>query len=414
MKDILEKKILCTALMNLSKFDILSTIFDGTEVEMFRYKNLYNEIKESYLKAEILEIETMKTETDILFEILECKSLVVNLEKNIKDFKEEYSKSTLKAYIKQADNMLEQEDSQTVKNFIGAKLGSIEHTDKKTIHNVRDITSELLEEAEKESEVLNTGFKNMGEKIVYERGDLAIIAGRPAMGKTAYMLQKLINLLDQGKNVVLISCEMSRKQLIKRMISNLGKLSLGRIKNLKNLKYFTKEENEKWALAIAKLNNYTNLRIIDTQGKNDIATLQSDIIKSEKELGGLDFIMLDYIQLVRTNKKSSRYEEVTEVSMWAKNSARQFNCVFIALAQLSRSVEQRADRRPMLSDLKESGQLEQDASVIQFLYRDEYYNEDTEFKGVLEVDTAKSRDGETFREYFGFIGETQTITEGNV
>lgn len=411
MKQKLENKIICIALLSNNQFDKLALIFEKIKENMLSPNNkiIFNQIKDNFEKGEVTEVDTININQDYLFEILETEVLTTNLEKNIKDYLEEHNKNQLRINLKQAHTMLENEEISTVKNFMNVKLNSIDTTEKMLMHNTAEITKELFDEAEGTQEVLDSGFKALGDKVIYNRGDMIVIGARPGMGKTAFILNKAINLLKQKKNVVIISCEMGRKQLIKRMIANIGQLPLHRIKNLKSLKYFNKDENFAWSNSIEKLNQFTNLRIIDTNGDNKITTLQSQIVKAEKELGGIDFIMLDYAQLVSTGRALSRYEEVTNVSLWCKQIARQFDCVSIILSQLSRAVEQRTNKRPMLSDLRESGQLEQDASVIQFLYRDEYYNEDTEHKGIIEVITAKNRDGVCDTEYMQFVGETQSI-----
>ena len=146
--------------------------------------------------------------------------------------------------------------------------------------------------------------------------------------------------------------------------------------------------------------------------KNNINYIKNELKKIEKDLKGLDFIMVDYLGLLSVDSKTkSDTEKMNEVSLWAKAIAREFNCVTIGLQQINRGVEARADRRPTMGDLKQSGQFEQDASVIQLLYRDEYYNPDTELKGILEIINAKNRDGKVYSQYFKFDLEKQLIKE---
>ena len=136
-----------------------------------------------------------------------------------------------------------------------------------------------------------------------------------------------------------------------------------------------------------------------------------EICKIEKEKNGLDYIIIDYMQLLGSSVKGSRYEQITDISISLKKLAKELGIVVIALAQLSRDLEKRADRRPVQSDLRDSGQIEQDASIIIGLYRDVYYNEGTEDKSLLEVSVLKNRDGELGTVHFNFIGPIQEVKE---
>lgn len=136
-----------------------------------------------------------------------------------------------------------------------------------------------------------------------------------------------------------------------------------------------------------------------------------EICKVEKEKNGLDYIIIDYMQLLESSVKGSRYEQITDISISLKKLAKELGIVVIALAQLSRDIEKRADRRPQQSDLRDSGQLEQDASIIIGLYRDAYYNKQTDDAELLEVNVLKNRDGEVGTLHFNFIGKIQEVKE---
>lgn len=136
-----------------------------------------------------------------------------------------------------------------------------------------------------------------------------------------------------------------------------------------------------------------------------------EICKVEKEKSNLDYIIIDYMQLLESSVKGSRYEQITDISISLKKLAKELGIVVIALAQLSRDIEKRADRRPQQSDLRDSGQLEQDASIIIGLYRDAYYNKQTDDAELLEVNVLKNRDGEVGTLHFNFIGKIQEVKE---
>ena len=235
-----------------------------------------------------------------------------------------------------------------------------------------------------------TGFIDLDFKTTgLQPSDLILIAARPSMGKTAFVLNVAENVVFK-KNIgaAIFSLEMSKEQLINRLLSQESRveaqaLRTGRI------------PDHDWDKLIESANVIaeSNLIIDDTPGIS-ISELRSKCrkYKLEKDIG---IIMIDYLQLMTAGgKNESRQQEVSEISRSLKGLARELNVPIIALSQLSRAVESRPDKRPMLSDLRESGAIEQDADVVMFLYRDDYYNpESTEEKGVAEVIIAKQRNG---------------------
>ncbi len=235
-----------------------------------------------------------------------------------------------------------------------------------------------------------TGFIDLDFKTTgLQPSDLILIAARPSMGKTAFVLNVAENVVFK-KNIgaAIFSLEMSKEQLINRLLAQESRveaqaLRTGRI------------PDHDWDKLIESANVIaeSNLIIDDTPGIS-ISELRSKCrkYKLEKDIG---IIMIDYLQLMTAGgKNESRQQEVSEISRSLKGLARELNVPIIALSQLSRAVESRPDKRPMLSDLRESGAIEQDADVVMFLYRDDYYNpESTEEKGVAEVIIAKQRNG---------------------
>ena len=234
-----------------------------------------------------------------------------------------------------------------------------------------------------------TGFIDLDYKTSgFQPSDLILIAARPSMGKTAFVLNVAQHMaFKEGKTVAIFSLEMSKEQLVNRLFSLESKVDSQALRT-GNL------TDEDWAKLIegAAVVGKPNLIIDDTPGIS-IAELRSKCrkFKLEHDLG---IIIIDYLQLMSGGKHSeSRQQEISEISRSLKAVARELNVPVVALSQLSRAVEQRPDHRPMLSDLRESGAIEQDADVVMFLYRDDYYNKDTDKKNIAEVIIAKQRNG---------------------
>lgn len=246
---------------------------------------------------------------------------------------------------------------------------------------------------------IQTGFKVVDERLQgLKPGEMYILAARPAMGKTTYALNVALSAAISNQKVYISSLEMPRRQLVQRLVSTQGKIGL------QSLKDAGKMQDEDWAKltgAVSRLR--TSNIIIDDQGALDVNELRSRCRRTKRKQG-LDLIVIDYLQLLEDRTASNRFDVVSSVSRKIKSLAKELECPIIALSQLSRKCEERNDKRPILSDLRESGQIEQDADVIQFLYRDEVYNSDSERKGVAEVITAKFRDGEIGTDYLAFIG----------
>lgn len=236
---------------------------------------------------------------------------------------------------------------------------------------------------------LATGFIDLDYKTSgMQPSDLILIAARPSMGKTAFVLNIAEYMAFRSNlTVAIFSLEMSKEQLVNRLFSLESRVDAQVLRN-GNL-----SDND-WTSLIEAAGTIgrSNLIIDDTPGIS-VAELRSKCRKYKLE-HNLGIIMIDYLQLMTGSKRSeSRQQEISEISRSLKEIARELQVPVIALSQLSRAVEQRPDHRPMLSDLRESGAIEQDADVVMFLYRDDYYNHDTEKKDVAEVIIAKQRNG---------------------
>lgn len=238
---------------------------------------------------------------------------------------------------------------------------------------------------------ISTGFKDLDYRTAgFQPSDLILIAARPSMGKTAFVLNIAEYIaLHSGVTTAVFSLEMSKDQLVKRLIAMHSKVDSQHIRT-------GELEADEWLKITesVKAIGESNLVIDDTPGIS-IAALRSKCRKLKME-NNLGIIIIDYLQLMTAGKRTeSRQQEISEISRSLKALARELNCPVVALSQLSRSVESRDNKRPMLSDLRESGAIEQDADVVMFIYRDDYYNKDSEKKGVAEIIIGKQRNGPT-------------------
>ena len=228
-------------------------------------------------------------------------------------------------------------------------------------HNNNDITG------------ISTGYRFL-DKLTngLHPDELIILAARPSMGKTAFALNIAKNVAIHSHSIVTIfSLEMSAESLVNRMICAEGNISAGNLQNGK----LTKEEWDKLTVAMEVLSK-TKVYIDDTPG-NRIAEIRSKCKKLAQEEGELGLIVVDYLQLIE-GRGENRQQEISQISRQLKKLSKELNVPIIALSQLSRSVEQRQDKRPILSDIRESGSIEQDADIVAFLYRDDYYKQDSE------------------------------------
>lgn len=234
-----------------------------------------------------------------------------------------------------------------------------------------------------------TGFVDLDYRTAgMQPSDLVLIAARPSMGKTAFALNIAQHVaFKQNKAVAIFSLEMSKEQLVNRLFSLESKVDAQHLRT-------GQLNDQEWEKLIesAGIIGRSNLIIDDTPGIN-IAELRSKCRKFKLE-HDLSMIIIDYLQLMTgSGRVDSRQQEISDISRSLKALAREMNVPVLALSQLSRAVEQRPDHRPMLSDLRESGAIEQDADVVMFIYRDDYYNHDTEKKDVAEIIIAKQRNG---------------------
>ena len=310
-------------------------------------------------------------------------------------------KSTLRKIINVSNELIdkgykENEDVQNLINLAEARIFALsQNRSTNDFSNVKDVLLSVFNQLEERAKIkgsitgINTGYRDLNRMTAgLQRSDLVLLASRPAMGKTSLALNIAMNAAKSGSSIALFSLEMSKEQYIQRLISleSLVEISKFRTGSL---------EDEDWLSLANVMNSISSANMyIDDTASISLFDLVSKCrrLKIDK---GLDLVIIDYLQLMSYGAKSeSRQQEISSISRGLKQLARELNCPVLALSQLSRAVEQRPDHRPLLSDLRESGAIEQDADIVMMLYRDEYYyKEESEKKGIAEVIIAKHRNG---------------------
>jgi replicative DNA helicase len=234
-----------------------------------------------------------------------------------------------------------------------------------------------------------TGFKDLDRLLGgLHPSNLLVIAARPSMGKSTLALNIAAQVAVRGKTVAIFSLEMSKEELVQRMLCAEGGVDSRVIR--------TGTDNDRVWEGITKAANklFQAPIYVDDSSVVNVTDIRAKCRRVERS-HGLDLVVVDYLQLMQGNARENRQQEIAEISRGLKNLAAELKVPIIAVSQLNRSAEQREDKRPRLSDLRESGALEQDADIVMFIYRDEYYRRDTDQKGVAEIQIAKHRSGET-------------------
>ena len=376
-------------------------------------KIIYQAILNLYSKSEPIDIITLKDELESMgkfeqvggFEYLaslpDKVPTTANVQKYIKIVEE---KSVLRNLIKTANEIIElgynpTEDVEDIMDGAEKKIFDImQSKNTKSYTPIKDVLVESFTNLEKlynqKQHVTGvpTQFYDLDDKTAGLHGsELILVAARPAMGKTAFALNIATNAaLRANVPVAIFSLEMSKDQLVNRMLCSEAMVDSNKVRTGK----LDEEDWTKLAEAIGPLSE-AGVYIDDTPGISvmEIRT-KCRKLKMEKNIG---LVVIDYLQLISgSNKRNgSREQEISEISRSLKVLAKELNVPVIALSQLSRAVEQRDDHRPMLSDLRESGAIEQDADIVMFLYRDDYYNKESSEKDIAEVIIAKQRGGST-------------------
>lgn len=411
--------------MLTDKEAVSSSIEVLKEEDFYREDNklIYSAMLNLYNRAEPIDLITVKSELELmgkfeqiggfeyLAELPEKVPTTANIAKYIKIVEE---KSVLRNLIKTANEIIElgYDTTEEVENIMeGAEkkiFNLMQNKDQKGYTPIKDILVESftqLEELYNRKQHITgvpTGFTDLDYRTAGLHGsEFILIAARPAMGKSAFALNIATNAALRGNSpVAIFSLEMSKEQMVNRILCSEAMVDSNKVRT-------GKLEDEDWAKlaeAIGPLSE-TGIYVDDTPGIS-VMEIRAKCrkLKLEKNIG---LVVIDYLQLIQGSNRTrggSREQEIAEISRSLKILAKELDVPVIALSQLSRAVEQRPDHRPMLSDLRESGSIEQDADIVMFLYRDDYYNEDSERKNIAEVIIAKHRGGSTGTVDLGWLG----------
>lgn len=383
---------------------------------------IYTAMMNLYSRAEPIDLITVKAELETMgkFEqvggyeyisqLPDKVPTTANANKYIKIVEE---KSTLRNLIKTANEIIElgYDPTEELENIMeGAEKRIFNIMQDKNPKGYSPIKDVLVESFTQLEELYNrkqhitgvpSGFSDLDYRTAgFHGSELILIAARPAMGKSAFALNIATNAAVRAKTpVAIFSLEMSKEQMVNRILCSEAMVDSNKVRTGK----LEEDDWGKLAETIGPLSE-AEIYIDDTPGIS-ITEIRAKCrkLKLEKEIG---MVVIDYLQLIQgTNKRNgSREQEISEISRSLKILAKELDVPVIALSQLSRAVEQRPDHRPMLSDLRESGAIEQDADIVMFLYRDDYYNEDSDKKNVAEVIIAKHRGGSTGTVDLGWFG----------
>ena len=410
--------------MLTDKEAVASSIEVLKEDDFYREDNkyIYSAMLNLYNRAEPIDLITVKSELESMgkFEqvggleyLAELPEKVPTTANAIKYINIVEEKSMLRNLIKTANEIIElgYDPTEELENIMdGAEKKIFDLMQNKNQKGYSPIKDVLVESFTKIEELYNkkqhitgvpTGFADLDYRTAGLHGsELILVAARPAMGKSAFALNIATNAaLKANTPVAIFSLEMSKDQLVNRILCSEAMVDSNKVRT-------GKLEDEDWgklAEAIGPLSD-TGIYIDDTPGIS-VMEIRAKCrkLKLEKNIG---LVVIDYLQLIQGNSRrnGSREQEISEISRSLKILAKELNVPVIALSQLSRAVESRPDHRPMLSDLRESGAIEQDADIVMFLYRDDYYNEDSEKKNIAEVIIAKHRGGPTGTVDLGWLG----------
>lgn len=322
---------------------------------------------------------------------------------------ERYQQNLLEAYqISQANEVINEfNQSQSIKSFetMLTDLNEVSMISATDETSTKKIVDEFVEElySDEPKKVIQTGYPLMDYKIGgLEPTQLVVIAARPSVGKTGFALQMMLNIAKQGYKTSLFSLETTGVAILERMLSTITGIELKRIKQKADLTYDDLTKLTKGASEILKLG-------IDVNSQSNVST-QEVRKQAMKNKDKQQVIFIDYLQLMQTDSKLDRRNGIEKISRDLKIIANETGAIIVLLSQLSRGVESRNDKRPMLSDMKEAGGIEADASLAMLLYREDYYNQDEEDelgKSIVECNIAKNKDGETGVIEFEYYKRTQ-------
>ena len=406
-----EKSVIGSMIMDREAILVASEILHGEDFYQHQYGIIFDTIVELCNEGKPVDLVTLQDrlrEKGLPEEISDMEYArdlldAVPTSANIRYYAGIVSdKALLRRLIKASEEVadscyLQQEKTDTILETAEKKMFELfQRQDTSDYVPIRQIVLNVVDNIEKASRMqgnvtgIPTGFVDLDYKTSgFQPSDLILIAARPSMGKTAFALNIARNMaFKSGVTTAIFSLEMSKEQLVNRMLSMESRVDSQSLRT-------GDLRDEDWTKLVegADVIGRSNLIIDDTPGIT-VAALRSKCRKYKLEYD-LGIIFIDYLQLMSGSGRGgdSRQQEISDISRALKSVARELQIPVVALSQLSRAVEQRPNHRPMLSDLRESGAIEQDADVVMFIYRDDYYNKDTEKKNIAEIQIAKQRNG---------------------
>ncbi len=418
-----ERNVISGILLNPENFEEAKKILRSEDFSDFTYRSIYSVCEKIYHGGDkitsdkiISQLSNFSNIHETIVEIIEGTFDYIDFLSSCQKVKEVSRKQNLLQINRELENIL--------KNSEGFKTEDLEKLYQKTLErnieedeqseDIIDILDDIIERKKKYEEgkpfiEIDTGYSSLNQFTNgFHRGELIILAARPGMGKTALMLNMVIRQIKNGERVMIFSLEMSKKSLVERMVSMLSGVSLQKIRRGNLL---DKELNIIVAAFDYLNENRDKLMIIDKSNM----TINDIKIEIRKQKENVDIVYVDYLQLINSaSEYNNKNVEVGEVSRTAKVMARELDVAVVMLAQLSREVERRTNKKPVLSDLRDSGEIEQNADIVLFLFREAYYSEigqKTDAVEEPELIIAKHRNGPTGSIKLCFTKETLEFIE---
>lgn len=404
-----ERSVLGSMILDRETIDVVNQTIREEDFYFDAHKKIHSAIMDLFLANKPVDLITLtdRLRENNMLELIGGIQYVSDLTQdlsttaNVKYYCEIVEKkSTLRKLIRASSDIAANcyEGSDSLDNIIDfAEKSIFDITQKKSSDGLDDIRNILIDSLKNMEEMamsdgsltgITTGFIDLDNKTSgLQKSDLVLVAARPSMGKTAFSVNLAVNAaLKANASVAIFSLEMSKNQLIQRMLSSESHIEL------QNIIHGNLDGSWEKIIETMGVLSEKNIHVDDTPGIS-LAELKAKCRKMKMEKG-LDIVLIDYLQLMSGDGRSeSRQQEISTISRGLKALAKEMDCTVVALSQLSRAPELRSDHRPILSDLRESGAIEQDADIVMFLYRDEYYHPDTEKKNISELIIAKHRNG---------------------
>lgn len=363
------------------------------------HKKLFKALQNLSDKGELIDVVTVMTELGSDLSAVGGKRYISDLLNSVASLEpfKTYEKYILESWkIRKARSIQEKEiHSLDDLNNLMYEFSELELENNDDDYDHKQAIQELynkIEQQEMGLSGIDTGFRDLNRYLDgFQGGDLIISAARPSVGKTAKMLNHAIKHCENGGLTVIFSLEMGQESLNKRLLSTIGRIDGHKMKNPKQ--FFDSDDWERYSTAVGVLADM-NIHIYDKSGQT-VEFMRSKVKKLQRKYPDTPMlIQIDYLQLMRTTKQyQNKTIEVGEITRSLKELAKDTGSPVYLLSQLSRGVESRQDKRPMMSDIRDSGSVEQDADVIEFLYRDDYYDASTDKQNIIEVIIAKQRNG---------------------